>query len=157
VAIAEVDMTAQSVIDVQNKIRDASLRVFIIVLACLLAVVPLMAAIITNPLKIVTLAARALELGRAPDRTELQRATQGRDEVSQLARVFGRMADEVHAREEKLKRQVEELKIEIDTAKQESQVAEITETDFFRELQQKAQRMRARSTDPEPALRAASR
>jgi nitrate/nitrite-specific signal transduction histidine kinase len=121
--------------------------VFIIVLACLLAIIPLMSAVITNPLKIVTVAARALELGNSPDRARLQRATQGRDEVSQLARVFGRMADEVQSREGKLKRQVEELKIEIDLAKQESQVAEITETDFFRELQQKAQRMRARTAE----------
>jgi nitrate/nitrite-specific signal transduction histidine kinase len=152
VAIAEVDVTAQSVVNVQNHIKDASIRVFIIVLACLLAVIPLMAAVITNPLKIVTLAARALEVGSAPDRFALERATQGRDEVSQLARVFIRMTDEVRAREEKLMRQVQDLKIEIDLAKQETQVAEITETDFFRELQQKAQRMRARATEPVPAL-----
>ena len=148
VAIAEVDMTAQSVINVQNNIRDASWRVFLIVLLCLLAVIPLMAAIITNPLKLVTVAARSLELGRTPDRTGLQRATQGRDEVSQLARVFGRMADEVQSREEKLKRQVEDLKIEVDIAKQQKEVAEITDTDFFRQLQQKAQRMRARLAEP---------
>ncbi len=146
VAIAEVDMTAQSVIDVQNAIKAASLRVFIIVLVCLLAIIPFMAAIITNPLKMVTAAARALELGTSPNRAELQRATQGHDEVSQLARVFSRMADEVQAREQRLKRQVEELKIEIDLTKQQSEVAEITETDFFRQLQQKAQRMRARTT-----------
>ncbi len=152
VAIAEVDMTAQSVVTVQNNIKDASIRVFVIVLACLLAVIPLMAAVITNPLKIVTLAARALEVGSTPDRAELERATQGRDEVSQLARVFIRMTDEVRAREEKLKRQVAELKIEIDLAKQDTQVAEITETDFFRELQQKALLMRARATEPVPAL-----
>ncbi len=152
VAIAEVDMTAQSVINVQNNIKDASVRVFIIVLICLLAIIPLMAAVITNPLKIVTLAARALELGTSPDRTRLQRATKGHDEVSQLAGVFSRMADEVEAREQKLKRQVEELKIEIDLSKQQKEVAEITETDFFRELQQKAQRYRARAGDPAPAI-----
>jgi len=148
VAVAEVDMTAQSVINVQNNIKDWSLRVFIIVLACLLLIIPLMAAIITNPLKIVTQAARALELGSPPDRAGLQRATQGSDEVSQLARVFSRMYDEVQAREEKLKRQVAELKIEIDLSKQQKEVAEITDTDFFRQLQQKAQRMRARANDP---------
>jgi len=148
VAIAEVDITAQSVIDVQNHIRDVSIRVFAIILACLLAVIPIIAAIITNPLKIVTRSARVLELGTAPNRNELQRVMRGRDEVSQLARVFSRMADEVQAREASLKRQVVELKIEIDLAKQDAQVAEVTESDFFRELQQKAQRMRPRIVEP---------
>jgi hypothetical protein len=147
VAIAEVDMSAQSVLNEQARIWDTGLRVVVIVLACLSAIVPLMAAIITSPLKTVTRAARALELGGSPDRQELLHAAQGSDEVSQLASVFGRMADEVQAREARLKRQVVELKIEIDLARQEAQVAEVTESDFFRELQQKAKRQRLRATD----------
>jgi hypothetical protein len=37
---------------------------------------------------------------------------------------------------------VQELKIEIDQVKKARQVAEITETDYFRELTSKAQRLR---------------
>ncbi len=66
------------------------------------------------------------------------------DELGQLARVFQNMAREVYAREQRLKQQLQELRIEIDEAKKARQVAEITETDYFRELSQKAQRLRER-------------
>lgn len=53
----------------------------------------------------------------------------GRDDaLGQLARVFNRMASEVKLREERLKRQVQDLRIEIDEARQEKKVAEITDT-----------------------------
>ena len=53
------------------------------------------------------------------------------------------MAREVAAREQALEQQVRELKIEIDQAKAAEQVASITETDYFRELQRKAEVLRA--------------
>ncbi|MEO0825610.1 MAG: HAMP domain-containing protein, partial [Cyanobacteria bacterium J06642_9] len=59
-----------------------------------------------------------------------------------LASVFQTMAEQVYAREQKLKRQVAELRIEIDQAKKTRQVAEITETDYFRELRRKAKELR---------------
>ncbi|MBI2864729.1 MAG: HAMP domain-containing protein [Chloroflexi bacterium] len=68
--------------------------------------------------------------------------TKGRDEVGVLSRVFARMAAEVNAREARLKQQVEELRIEIDQSKRAKHVAEITETDYFQNLRQKAKQMR---------------
>ncbi|HEX9926221.1 MAG TPA: histidine kinase, partial [Anaerolineae bacterium] len=59
-----------------------------------------------------------------------------------LARVFQRMANEVHTREQRLKQQVHQLRIKIDSKKQEQQVAEITETDFFQALEAKASQLR---------------
>ncbi len=67
------------------------------------------------------------------------------DALGQLARVFQRMVREVYAREESLKRQVAELRIEIDEAKKTQQVAEITDTDYFQQLQRKAQSLRRRA------------
>ncbi len=64
------------------------------------------------------------------------------DSLGQLARVFQKMAREVHERENRLKQQVQELRIEIDEVKKARQVAEITETDYFRDLSEKAQRLR---------------
>jgi CheY-like chemotaxis protein len=64
------------------------------------------------------------------------------DALGQLARVFQRMAAEVQAREQKLKQQVQQLRVEVDQAKRARQVAEITETDYFQELQQKARELR---------------
>lgn len=51
-------------------------------------------------------------------------------------------AIQVRQRESVLKQQISELQIEIDEVKKARQVAEITETDYFRDLSQKAQRLR---------------
>jgi len=64
------------------------------------------------------------------------------DTLGQLARVFQNMAREVHAREQSLRRLVQDLRVEIDEVKKERQVAEITETEYFRDLVAKAQRLR---------------
>ncbi len=69
------------------------------------------------------------------------------DALGQLARVFQRMVREVYAREESLKRQVAELRIEIDEVKKVQQVAEITDSDYFQRLQEKAQAFRRRSVE----------
>jgi two-component system cell cycle response regulator len=66
------------------------------------------------------------------------------DALGNLARIFQHMACEVAARERALKEQVRELRIEIDEAKAARQVAEITETDYFRDLQRRADELRSR-------------
>jgi two-component system cell cycle response regulator len=67
------------------------------------------------------------------------------DALGQLARVFLRMAGEVAAREAQLKQQIQVLKIEIDEVQKAHQVSEITETEYFQSLQQKARALRQRS------------
>ena len=64
------------------------------------------------------------------------------DALGQLARTFQRMAGEVRAREERLRAEVRELRIEIDEARQARQVAEITDTDYFRSLRDRAKDLR---------------
>jgi two-component system, cell cycle response regulator len=64
------------------------------------------------------------------------------DELGQLGRVFQRMAREVYAREQSLKQQVQELRIQIDEAKKAREVAEITESDYFRDLKERARHLR---------------
>ncbi len=74
----------------------------------------------------------------------------GRDDaLGQLARTFQRMASEVRSREERLRAQVHELRIEIDEARQAKKVAEITDTDFFRDLRSRAANLR-RIVDDDP-------
>lgn len=53
-------------------------------------------------------------------------------------------AIQVREREKELKQQIEELKIEIDQAKVNKQIEEVTDSDFFRQLQGNARRMRRR-------------
>ena len=67
------------------------------------------------------------------------------DELGQLARVFVRMVDQVAAREAQLKRTIQVLTIEIDQAQKARQVSEITETEYFQALQQKARVLRERA------------
>lgn len=64
------------------------------------------------------------------------------DALGQLARVFQRMAREVQAREERLRREVRELRIEIDEVRQSRKVAEITESDYFQRLRGQASELR---------------
>ncbi len=64
------------------------------------------------------------------------------DALGQLARVFSRMASEIYAREQRLKQQVQQLRIELDEARQAREVAEITESDYFQQLQAKAKDLR---------------
>ena len=64
------------------------------------------------------------------------------DALGNLARVFQRMAEQVRVREEKLKLQVQELKIEIDRSRQAKKVSEITESDYFKSLRGQADALR---------------
>jgi len=64
------------------------------------------------------------------------------DALGQLARVFSRMASEIYAREQRLKQQVQQLRIELDDARQAQQVAEITESEYFQQLEARADDLR---------------
>lgn len=68
------------------------------------------------------------------------------DELGQLARVFQGMARDVFAREDRLRKQVSELRIQIDQTKRARQIAQITETDYFQQLQERAASLRKRSS-----------
>ena len=89
----------------------------------------------------VTGAATALESGDF-DPSVLEEVATRTDALGLLARRFGSMAREVRAREERLRAEVRELRIEIDHARQAERVAEITETDFFRDLRSRAADLR---------------
>jgi len=99
---------------------------------------------IGRPLLQLTSAAEMLERGEYHAGLLLPE-TRRRDDLGHLARSFHRMAQEVAARETRLKRQVEELYIEIDEVKKAHQVTEITETEYFHQLQQKVAQLRSRT------------
>jgi DNA-binding response OmpR family regulator len=76
------------------------------------------------------------------DAASLDQVAARSDALGQLARVFQRMAREVHAREERLKHQVQELRIEIDKVRQTKKVAEITGSEYFQRLRSRADELR---------------
>jgi DNA-binding response OmpR family regulator len=89
----------------------------------------------------VTDAAGAIEAGTF-EVESLTPVAERDDALGRLARVFEAMAKEVYTREQRLKNQVAQLKIEIDQAKMARQVSDITETDYFRQLRLRAKDLR---------------
>ena len=99
---------------------------------------------IAKPIKELTEVAEAIEQGRF-EHYRLANYADSKDDIGQLVRVFIHMAHQVKVREQKLKQQVVQLNFEIDEVKKERQVAAVTGTEYFQQLQQKAQRLRKRS------------
>jgi nitrate/nitrite-specific signal transduction histidine kinase len=74
----------------------------------------------------------------------LEPVTRLDDDLGHLARVLDKMAQTVHAREVRLTQQVQELQIEVNSAKQAQEVEALTETDYFRDLQRRAHERRVK-------------
>jgi hypothetical protein len=111
----------------------------------LLLLAGIVATSVTRPLVRLTEAARAVGRGETYtaqfDGVQQQWLT---DEVTELARVFKQMSDQVHKRESALKQQVMDLHIQIDKQQQDQEVDAITGTDWFQHLTTNAQSMRNR-------------
>jgi CheY-like chemotaxis protein len=86
-------------------------------------------------------AATAVEAGEF-DAVSLETVAARDDALGGLARTFARMADEVRAREARLQAELRELRIEIDDARQSTKVAEITGSDYFKDLRSRAAELR---------------
>jgi CheY-like chemotaxis protein len=86
-------------------------------------------------------AASAVESGEF-DAISLDTVAARDDALGGLARTFARMADEVRAREARLRAEVRELRIEIDASRQSTKVAEITGSDYFKDLRARAGELR---------------
>lgn len=78
----------------------------------------------------------------------LAKVSQRQDELGQLAKIFQLMVQDVRRREQQLRNQVTALRIEIDQARREREVSEITESDYFQQLQKKAKQYRRRDRKP---------
>ncbi len=105
----------------------------------------LLARSIAKPIRALTNAAQAIFEQKDFDSQELAQASRGPDDIGQLVCVFLKMAEDVKEREQNLKQQVIELHIEIDEVKKARHVAQITQTDYFQQLQKKARKLKERS------------
>ncbi len=139
-----VDFTADYVLQVQQAIKDSVLPVFAITFGLVFVLVFVISRAVTRPVVALTKAATLIGEGKyEQDLSHLRRGLFS-DEITKLAEVFEIMVSKVYQREQTLIRKVEELKIEIDEVRRQKQVSEIAETDFFRDLQSKANLMRNR-------------
>ncbi len=102
---------------------------------------------IVGPVTEMTDAAIALEEDRF-EPAMLDRAAARTDELGALARAFRRMGTEVVERERALRERIAGLVVTIDRGRVEREVGEITESDFFLDLQARARAMRARDGAP---------
>lgn len=132
-----------------SELAIRQLALALIVLLCGLGIGLLATRRIVRPVTAMTAAAIDLENDRF-DPASLDAAAARTDEVGALARAFRRMGTEVIERERRLREQVARLTVTVDRRKVDAEVGEITDTDFFRDLQSRARDMRRRDPAPPP-------
>ncbi|HEX9921181.1 MAG TPA: HAMP domain-containing protein [Anaerolineae bacterium] len=148
-ASVRFDESVHAVEGIVARLRTTSIALIMVSVLLAIGLSAWIGKLITDPMNDLSTTAESIEQGSYKlDR--LPPMTGRRDEFGLLARVFQRMANEVHTREQRLKEQVQQLRIRIDSKKQEQQVAEVTETDFFQALEAKASQLRQRKSGSRP-------
>ena len=143
VALIGADLEAIVIDDVNQTIFRVVLITFIAGLPIAFIAIHFMAETLVRPIASLVFAAQNMEDEEVEyDETILKPVVTRSDEMGQLARVFNRMALEVKKREKKMKAKLQKLTIEIDLMKKDQHVAEITESDFFKDLKAKSDTMR---------------
>jgi HAMP domain-containing protein len=139
-----IDFNANYVDNVQDAILAGTARAFGVTYAVLLLLVYLFSEVFTRPISKLTSFAEAIGEGNYDQ--DLQQLSKKRfnDEISKLAEVFEIMVGKVKKREESLKKEVVQLKIEIDEGKRQKQVDSIVDSDAFQDLKKRAQALRNR-------------
>jgi methyl-accepting chemotaxis protein len=139
-----IDYRADYVRNVQRAVTRQVWLVYILAFPLQLVLIWLFSGAVTNSLKKLTLAAARISEGDYDQ--DLAELSDRRfpDEISSLAEAFQIMISKVSTREQTLRQQVAELRIEIDESKQQQQVSELTDSDFFQDLTQKAREIRNR-------------
>ena len=131
-----------------NKLQSLSqfsIRLITVTLLGVLILAVLLARTIVSPILRLTNVAKLIEAGQwdKVNAASLEKIGGGA-EVGQLARVFASMTKQIYARETDLRKQVEGLKIVIDETKRKKAVEEITESEFFQSLSERATKIRQR-------------
>jgi hypothetical protein len=131
-----------------NKVQSLSRFSFQLIIVTLLGVLMLavlLARTIVSPILSLTNVAKLIEADQW-DKVDIARLEKigGGAEVGQLARIFASMTRQVYVRETDLRKQVEGLKIVIDETKRKKAVEEITDSEFFQNLSERASKIRQR-------------
>lgn len=121
----------------------------LLVLIIGLAVSALLAKRMSSPLVTLTRVAEKVRAGDYSNAPLLRYLFKRQDEIGMLAHVFSDMIQAVESRETALKREVKELRIEIDHKKQQAELKKITGTDYFKNLKQKAGDLRRKAANIE--------
>jgi len=144
IAAVGMDFSVEYVQDMQQRARSQVLPVLAVSYVLLILLVLFVSTLLVRPLRRLTLATRRIAEGDYDVDLDVSPRTRFPDEMSDLAESFTVMARKVAARERALSNEVRRLRVEIDTTKREETVREITETDFFTDLESKAAELRSR-------------
>ncbi len=144
IAAVGMDYSLEYVQDVQRQARAQVFPVLAVSYVLLILLVLLVSTLLVRPLRRLTLATRRIADGEYD--LDLDRLTRSRftDEMSELADSVKVMAAKVAAREQALTREVQRLRVQIDSVQRDQSVREITETDFFADLAAKADDLRSK-------------
>ena len=157
VAALGIDFTSTYVNQVRQQILRRIYIAFSITYIVLVVLVYFVAQILTRPMVGLTRAAGQIGEGNYEVGLkylgELNLSDRFPDEIGTMEGVFRGMIDKVYKREQYLRQQVQELKIEIDQSRRQKQVGEIVESEFFQELRVKAQKMRQQQIDGEDSAK----
>lgn len=141
--------------DVFNSARQSFITMILIFLAIFAAVLVVLNVVmrptLVNPIGLLATMARKVgdeDISESElNDFEMAGVVRRGDELGQLARTFKQMAQQVYKREQNLKRQVNELRVEVDSSHKMNQVSAITESEYFQSLQRRAAEMRKRRAD----------
>ena len=139
-----VDMPATYVNEVTRGILIGGLIAFVISYMLIFLLVYWLSGLLTRP--IVTLASVANDIGDGNYQQDwaVLNHDSFRDEVDTLGTVFRSMVEKVAEREKSLRARVAQLEVMIDHSKLQTQVKEITGSEFFQDLRSKVKDMRTR-------------
>jgi HAMP domain-containing protein len=129
----------------------SSLLVILVLLLSLVAVIYLINRLLKNdvlkPIDVLSDVAEKIRTddlqSKDLDSDHLAAVTGRSDELGQLSRIFQRMARELHIRTEGMKREIMQLRIEIDQVKRRDHVQEVVKSDFFKKLRAEARKQKA--------------
>ena len=139
-----IDYPLTYVDSVQGKLRSQLLPILGIGYLLLLAIVFALSTSLARPINRLTRATQRVAEGEYDLDVRALVPSRFPDELWTLADSFASMASKIAARERSLTQEVQRLKVEIDHVRREEAVREITETDFFSDLTEKAEHMRKR-------------
>lgn len=128
----------------QASLRWSILSLIVMVLLFVILTLVMLERLVLAPLS--RLSAGVSRIGAMKD-LSMRVSMLGKDELANLAETINKMLQALqdsHKREERLSQELQELRIEVDHAKKARQVAEITETDYFQQLQKRANELRAK-------------
>jgi hypothetical protein len=131
-----------------QSLSDFSFQLITVTLVGVLILAVLLARTIALPILRLTSIARWIENAQwnKVNTASLEKIGGGA-EVGQLARVFASMTKQVYVRETELRKQVEGLKIVIDETKRKKAVEEITDSEFFQNLTERAAKIRQKQRE----------